>query len=68
MWSHSQPSQSTLGEKILVAIKAWIEPKASLDNFKLHKRQQQSIEDLFASRGGIQRANGDNSPYNTAEV
>jgi hypothetical protein len=53
MWSHSQPSHFTLGEKTLVAIKAWIEPKASLDNFKLHKRQQQSIEDLCASRRGI---------------
>jgi len=53
MWSHSQPSHFTLVEKTLVAIKAWIEPKAILDNFKLHQRQQHSIEDLFASRGGI---------------
>jgi hypothetical protein len=39
MWSSSQPSHFTLGEKTLVAIKAWTEPKASVDNFKPHKRQ-----------------------------
>jgi len=56
MWSHSQPSHFTIGEKTLVAIKAWIEPIASLDNFKLHKRQKCSIEDLFATRGGITKS------------
>jgi hypothetical protein len=56
MWSHSQPSHFTLGEKTMVTIKAWIEPKASLDYFKLHKRQQHSIEDLSASRGGLTKS------------
>jgi len=56
MWSHAQPSHFTLDENTLVAIKAWTEPKASLDNFKLHQRQQHSTEDLFASRGGITKS------------
>jgi hypothetical protein len=56
MWSPSQPRHFTHGEKTLVAIKAWIEPKASLNNFKLHKRQQNSIQNLSASRGGIPKS------------